>query len=94
MSKKMTLTFSDDDEEQALYRALCDSSERAIRTPVTRQVKYILAMAMGLLDATDGFTKPPTYPRTREAHSHPILRLVPPVSANETQRHDHPPLGA
>lgn len=42
------LRFTDDPDDQTLYAALVASSEREHRTPVTRQVKQQLRMAMGL----------------------------------------------
>jgi len=43
------LTFNDTPEDQALYDALRLSSEREYRTPLPRQIRYLLKMAMGLL---------------------------------------------
>lgn len=43
------LTFSDTETDQALYAALCASSKNECRTPLTRQTKYVLRMAMGLI---------------------------------------------
>ncbi|MDP1948708.1 MAG: hypothetical protein Q8L77_14545 [Nitrospirota bacterium] len=43
------LHFSDSPEDQALYAALNASSEREHRTPLTRQTKCMLRMAMGLM---------------------------------------------
>lgn len=42
------LRFDDTPEDQALYAALSTSSAREHRTPLPRQVKYLLGMAMGM----------------------------------------------
>ena len=41
------LRFDDTPEDQALYAALSASSSREHRTPLPRQVKYLLGIAMG-----------------------------------------------
>jgi hypothetical protein len=45
----LRLHFSDSPEDQALYAALRASGEREYRTPVWRQIKHQLKMAMGLV---------------------------------------------
>lgn len=42
------LRFDDTPEDQALYAALSATSSREHRTPLPRQVKYLLGMAMGM----------------------------------------------
>lgn len=42
------LRFDDTPEDQALYAALSESSSREHRTPLPRQVKYLLEMAVGM----------------------------------------------
>ena len=42
------LYFDDTPEDQALYAALSASCDREHRTPLPRQIKYLLEMAMGL----------------------------------------------
>ena len=43
------LRFDDTPEDQALYAALSTSSDHECRTPLPRQIKYLLGMAMGLV---------------------------------------------
>lgn len=42
------LRFDDTPEDQALYAALQATSEREVRTPLPRQMKHLLKMALGL----------------------------------------------
>lgn len=45
------LHFDETPEDQALYAALRACSEHECRTPLPRQVKYLLGMAMGSIQA-------------------------------------------
>jgi hypothetical protein len=51
------LHFEDSQEDQALYAALATSSDRECRTPLSRQIKHLLAMAMGLRESDLCFLK-------------------------------------
>jgi hypothetical protein len=43
------LRFDNTPENQALYAALSASSDHECRTPLPRQIRYLLGMAMGLI---------------------------------------------
>ena len=89
----MKLRFSLDPTDQLLYESLKASSEREIRTPLSRQMKYLLAMALGLrapdnamwarLDKALAAQEPSstsTSPQKRDSGNRPRLYLVPPNS--------------
>lgn len=47
----LRLHFNETPEDQALYEALTRTSESEFRTPITRQAKHLLRMALGLAQA-------------------------------------------
>lgn len=54
---KLTLGFTDDEADRLLYEALVASSGNEDRTPLTRQAKYLLAMALGVRQADRYFLR-------------------------------------
>lgn len=64
------LRFDDSPEEQAIYSAIKAASERADRRPVSRHIKYILRIALGLRKTNEVTPYiPPSAPR-RPRHLH------------------------
>jgi hypothetical protein len=48
IQKTITLKFSESPEDERMLEAICRTSEDELRTPLTRQVKHLLQMALGL----------------------------------------------
>ncbi len=72
MTKRRTiqLRFADSAEDRALHAALHLSSERADRRPVSRQVKHLLRMAMGLDKHNTVTSFSPSSRRKKVKHLH------------------------
>ena len=97
MPRTMKLTFADNDEDQALHRALCESSELYNRRPVTQQVKHILELALGLRVPENDVFGSPDHGNTVSQNTRPVLRLVPKendVEAGSFDADEDGPLGA
>ncbi len=91
MPRTLQIKLSDEPEDQALYKRLCETTEREYRGTVSRQVKHLLAMALGLrapdiwllqrLETAATGHAPPPSPQRRQQKHRPALHLVPPEGA-------------
>ena len=66
--------------DEALYKALCESSHAEDRTPVDRQIKHLLRMALGLRELDQPTFEAPT----KEASS--ACRIT--IQKDPSQGHD------
>lgn len=87
-SHSIRLKFSDSPEDQEFYAALRASSERADRRPVSRHIKHILRVAMGLKEGNTLASYAPSSRPKKLRHLHLISGRADTVKAEDTSEGD------